>query len=49
MAVGNFSLSKVNISLAEFQKMSDGKYNAGEVRLSSETGVVFEVTTGRQG
>ena len=30
MAVGNIDLSKVNISLAEFQRMSDGKYNAGE-------------------
>ena len=30
MAVGNINLSQVNISLAEFQKMSDGKYNAGE-------------------
>ena len=39
MAVGNIDLSKVNISLAEFQHMSDGKYNAGEVKLSSETGL----------
>jgi hypothetical protein len=39
MAVGNINLSRVNISLAEFQKMSDGKYNAGEVKLSSETGL----------
>ena len=39
MAVGNIDLSRVNISLAEFQKMSDGKYNAGEVKLSSETGL----------
>ena len=38
IAVGNIDLSRVNISLAEFQKMSDGKYNAGEVKLSSETG-----------
>ena len=28
MAVGNIDLSKVSISLAEFQKMYDGKYNA---------------------
>ena len=39
MAVGSIDLSRVNISLAEFQKMSDGKYNAGEVKLSSETGL----------
>jgi len=39
MAVGNINLSRVNISLAEFQRMSDGKYNAGEVKLSSETGL----------
>ena len=39
MAVGNINLSQVNISLAEFQKMSNGKYNAGEVRLSSATGL----------
>ena len=39
MAAGNIDLSRVNISLAEFQKMSDGKYNAGEVRLSGETGL----------
>jgi hypothetical protein len=39
MAVGNINLSQVNISLAKFQKMSDGKYNAGEVRLSSATGL----------
>ena len=35
MAVGNIDLSRVNISLAEFQKMSDGKYNANEVKLSN--------------
>ena len=28
MAVGNINLSRVNISLTEFQRMSDGKYNA---------------------
>ena len=39
MAVSNIDLSRVNISLAEFQKISDGKYNAGEVKLSSETGL----------
>ena len=39
MAVGNIDLSRVNISLAEFQKMSYGKYNADEVKLSSETGL----------
>ena len=39
MAVSNINLSRVNISLAEFQRMSDGKYNAGEVKLSSETGL----------
>lgn len=39
MATGNINLARVNISLAEFQKMSDGKYNAGEVKLSSETGL----------
>ena len=39
MAVGNVDLSRVNISLTEFQRMSDGKYNAGEVKLSGETGL----------
>ena len=39
MAVSNINLSRVNISLAEFQRMSDGKYNTGEVKLSSETGL----------
>ena len=29
--------SKVNISLSEFQRMSKGDYNAGEVRLAGET------------
>jgi len=38
MAV-SIDISKVNISLTEFQKMSDGKYNAGEVKLASETGL----------
>ena len=31
------NLSRVNISLAQFQAISSGKYNAGEVRLSGET------------
>ena len=39
MAVTGINLSNVNISLAEFQKMSNGKYNAGEVKLASETGL----------
>ncbi len=30
-------LANVNISLQQFQKMSSGTYNAGEVRLTSET------------
>ena len=30
-------LSKVNISLQQFQDISSGKYNAGEVKLASET------------
>ena len=30
-------LTRVNISLAQFQDISSGKYNAGEVRLSDET------------
>ena len=30
-------LSRVNISLQQFQNISSGKYNAGEVRLESET------------
>lgn len=29
--------ANVNISLAEFQGISSGKYNAGEVKLASET------------
>lgn len=32
----NINLNNVNISLAEFQRMSKGDYNAGEVRLASE-------------
>ena len=35
--MANFDLSKVNISLNEFQRLSEGKYNAGEVRLADET------------
>ena len=31
------NLANVNISLAQFQAVSNGKYNAGEVRLTSET------------
>ena len=31
------NLSKVNISLQQFQEISRGEYNAGEVRLASET------------
>ncbi|MBQ3809489.1 MAG: hypothetical protein II839_01565 [Kiritimatiellae bacterium] len=30
-------LSRVNISLQQFQDISSGKYNAGEVKLESET------------
>ena len=30
-------LSRVNVSLQQFQSISSGKYNAGEVRLESET------------
>lgn len=37
MATGNTDFSRVNISLAEVQQMSDGKYNASEVKISSET------------
>lgn len=32
----NINLNNVNISLAEFQRMSKGDYNAGEVRLAGE-------------
>ena len=31
------NLANVNISLQQFQSISSGKYNAGEVRLESET------------
>ena len=31
------NLSNVNISLQQFQEISSGKYNAGEVKLTSET------------
>ena len=31
------NLSNVNISLQQFQDISSGKYNAGEVALASET------------
>lgn len=30
-------LANVNISLTEFQSIASGKYNAGEVKLASET------------
>lgn len=30
-------LANVNISLRQFQKISSGTYNAGEVKLASET------------
>ena len=30
-------LSRVNVSLRQFQEISSGKYNAGEVKLESET------------
>ena len=30
-------LGKVNISLRQFQEISSGKFNAGEVKLASET------------
>ncbi len=33
----DINLNNVNISLQEFQRLSAGKYNAGEVKLSSET------------
>ncbi|MBQ6102317.1 MAG: hypothetical protein IJL06_01455, partial [Kiritimatiellae bacterium] len=31
------NLSNVNVSLQQFQEISSGKYNAGEVKLESET------------
>ena len=31
------NLSRVNVSLQQFQSISSGKYNAGEVKLASET------------
>ena len=33
------NLSNVNISIQKFQEISSGKYNAGEVKLTSETGI----------
>ena len=33
----SIDLSRVNISLQQFQRISSGKYNAGEVKLASET------------
>ena len=33
----DINLSNVNISIQEFQRLSKGDYNAGEVKLSSET------------
>lgn len=33
------NLSNVNISLRQFQEISSGDYNAGEVKLTSETGI----------
>ena len=32
----NINLSKVNISLDEFQRLSKGEFNAGEVKLAGE-------------
>ena len=34
------NLSRVNVSLQQFQEISSGKYNAGEVKLASETTLV---------
>ena len=33
------NLGNVNISLRQFQEISSGTYNAGEVKLTSETGI----------
>lgn len=33
----SIDLSRVNISLKQFQKIASGKYNAGEVTLAGET------------
>ena len=33
----SINLSKVNISLNEFQRLSIGEHNAGEVKLAGET------------
>ena len=35
--MASINLAKVNISLQQFQDISSGKYNAGEVKLASET------------
>ncbi|MBR5997548.1 MAG: hypothetical protein IK027_00380 [Deltaproteobacteria bacterium] len=32
-------LSSVNLSIQQFQQISSGKYNAGEIKLTSETGL----------
>ena len=34
--MARIDLSNVNISLNEFQRLSEGKYNAGEVKLADE-------------
>ena len=31
------NLSNVNISLNEFQRLSNGEYNVGDIKLTSET------------
>ncbi len=31
--------SNVRLTIQQFQSVSDGKFNAGEVRLTSETGI----------
>ena len=33
----SINLSNVNITIQQFQEIASGKYNAGEVKLTSET------------
>ena len=35
----NIDFSNVRLTIQQFQSVSDGKFNAGEVRLTSETGI----------
>ena len=39
MPLPRVDYSNVNITIQQFQQIASGKFNAGEVRLTSETGI----------